>query len=300
MNTTKKQGFTLIELLVVIAIIAILAAILFPVFAQAREKARQTMCLSNEQQIGLAVVQYLEDFDEVYPLDYANDKDAQGKNPATSEIINPYLKTGTQATDFNGDARGGVFACPSFPAADGTGNQAGPQTCEYHFAANTITEGWIVGQSWDNPLSRAIQESQIQAPSRKIMMWEGGGYVNFPTGAGEEGPTDPNPLQWGLAPENTGAGDDIQSGVGDHDMSLAEYNAYIGAGYSPWPPAAMKTRYRHSGMGNMLYDDGHVKAMRAGQLNWCRDIYNGIDANAIPYSKDGNASYNTTCAPLNQ
>jgi len=60
----RKQGFTLIELLVVIAIIAILAAILFPVFASAREKARQTVCLSNEKQIGLALMMYTQDYDE--------------------------------------------------------------------------------------------------------------------------------------------------------------------------------------------------------------------------------------------
>ncbi|WP_395145752.1 prepilin-type N-terminal cleavage/methylation domain-containing protein, partial [Armatimonas sp.] len=66
----KKRAFTLIELLVVIAIIAILAAILFPVFAQAREKARQTSCLSNQKQIGLGVMQYVQDYDETYPTAY--------------------------------------------------------------------------------------------------------------------------------------------------------------------------------------------------------------------------------------
>ena len=64
----KRAAFTLIELLVVIAIIAILAAILFPVFAQAREKARQSSCLSNEKQIGLAIMQYVQDFDETFPM----------------------------------------------------------------------------------------------------------------------------------------------------------------------------------------------------------------------------------------
>lgn len=67
---TQKKGFTLIELLVVIAIIAILAAILFPVFAKAREKARQSSCASNEKQIGLAVIQYKQDYDETMPLSY--------------------------------------------------------------------------------------------------------------------------------------------------------------------------------------------------------------------------------------
>ncbi|CUU36883.1 MAG: prepilin-type N-terminal cleavage/methylation domain-containing protein [Armatimonadetes bacterium] len=63
----RNKGFTLIELLVVIAIIAILAAILFPVFAQTREKARQTMCLSNSRQMGLAVQMYVQDYDEALP-----------------------------------------------------------------------------------------------------------------------------------------------------------------------------------------------------------------------------------------
>src|SRR5579871_4500633 len=71
MNTHRRKrgaaGFTLIELLVVIAIIAILAAILFPVFAQAREKARQASCLSNSKQIGTALLMYVQDYDEQFP-----------------------------------------------------------------------------------------------------------------------------------------------------------------------------------------------------------------------------------------
>ena len=67
-NTTGRKGFTLIELLVVIAIIAILAAILFPVFAKARAKAQQTACLNNVKEIALAVQMYLGDNDQFFPM----------------------------------------------------------------------------------------------------------------------------------------------------------------------------------------------------------------------------------------
>ena len=77
-SRSQKRGFTLIELLVVIAIIAILAAILFPVFAQAREKARQTSCLSNTKQLGLAFTQYAQDYDEHLPNAMINGAYKQG------------------------------------------------------------------------------------------------------------------------------------------------------------------------------------------------------------------------------
>jgi prepilin-type N-terminal cleavage/methylation domain-containing protein/prepilin-type processing-associated H-X9-DG protein len=95
----KAKGFTLIELLVVIAIIAILAAILFPVFAKVREKARQTSCASNEKQIGLAITQYVQDYDEKYPARVYN-----GDSDTWRIAVFPYVK----AT--------GVFSCPSNPS----------------------------------------------------------------------------------------------------------------------------------------------------------------------------------------
>jgi prepilin-type N-terminal cleavage/methylation domain-containing protein/prepilin-type processing-associated H-X9-DG protein len=87
-----RRGFTLIELLVVIAIIAILAAILFPVFAKAREKARQSACLSNVKQLGLAMLQYAQDYDETYPPAYC-----VLPTVPWPQLLQPYVKN-TQIT----------------------------------------------------------------------------------------------------------------------------------------------------------------------------------------------------------
>jgi prepilin-type N-terminal cleavage/methylation domain-containing protein/prepilin-type processing-associated H-X9-DG protein len=101
-----EAGFTLIELLVVIAIIAILAAILFPVFAQAREKARQTACLSNTKQLGTALAMYTQDYDETIPYNDNGPDFAPGKAMCTFDTLQPYLKN-TQ-----------VYVCPSAGASD--------------------------------------------------------------------------------------------------------------------------------------------------------------------------------------
>ncbi len=108
----RARGFTLIELLVVIAIIAILAAILFPVFAQAREKARQSGCLSNVKQMALAALQYAQDYDETLPV-------AIGGLPdwslfwTTVELLHPYVNS-TQITRCPSDPVGSVNLS-SFP-----------------------------------------------------------------------------------------------------------------------------------------------------------------------------------------
>jgi prepilin-type N-terminal cleavage/methylation domain-containing protein/prepilin-type processing-associated H-X9-DG protein len=101
-----RRAFTLIELLVVIAIIAILAAILFPVFAQARDKARQAVCASNLKQIAAAMHMYSQDFDERIPsltVDAPGDKRASGKQIGWPIVIQPYVKNEQ------------VFYCPSYP-----------------------------------------------------------------------------------------------------------------------------------------------------------------------------------------
>ena len=87
----RHRGFTLIELLVVIAIIAILASILFPVFAQAREKARTTMCMSNSRQMGTALTMYAQDYDEALPRVFTGGPPSRDW---TTDLL-PYIKTGS-------------------------------------------------------------------------------------------------------------------------------------------------------------------------------------------------------------
>jgi prepilin-type N-terminal cleavage/methylation domain-containing protein/prepilin-type processing-associated H-X9-DG protein len=99
---TTRKGFTLIELLVVIAIISILAAVLFPVFATAREKARQSACTSNEKQLGLAMLQYAQDYDEFLPCGQA------GGGMGWAGQLYPYIRTWN------------VLTCPDDVAGNGT------------------------------------------------------------------------------------------------------------------------------------------------------------------------------------
>jgi prepilin-type N-terminal cleavage/methylation domain-containing protein/prepilin-type processing-associated H-X9-DG protein len=141
----SNKAFTLIELLVVIAIIAILAAILFPVFAQAREKARAISCLSNAHQLGLAVYMYTEDYDETYPFS-TDAADAVGANLIDSwpDRVFPYVKDN------------GAYACPD-ASADPLG-QSSPGDLAKGFlrswGANTavlaITDDANVGYDLDN------------------------------------------------------------------------------------------------------------------------------------------------------
>src|SRR5665213_681011 len=145
----SRKGFTLIELLVVIAIIAILAAILFPVFAKVREKARQTTCASNEKQIGLAILQYTQDYDEKLPAGAPGVYDAavsQGRGAGTgwAGCVRPYVKS----ID--------LFHCPDDPTT--SGNFAGFTFYPVSYGMNTF-------------LANTTQASVV-LPSNTIMVSE--------------------------------------------------------------------------------------------------------------------------------
>jgi prepilin-type N-terminal cleavage/methylation domain-containing protein/prepilin-type processing-associated H-X9-DG protein len=127
-----RRAFTLIELLVVIAIIAILAAILFPVFARARENARRASCMSNLKQINLGILQYTQDYDEHYPV-YIPSNGVSGARPyGWVDALDPYLKS-TQ-----------IFQCPS----DSLGPVASPQSTGYtDYAYNLWIGGYLTTAS---------------------------------------------------------------------------------------------------------------------------------------------------------
>jgi prepilin-type N-terminal cleavage/methylation domain-containing protein/prepilin-type processing-associated H-X9-DG protein len=131
---SNRRAFTLIELLVVIAIIAILAAILFPVFAQAREKARQTSCLSNVKQIGLGVMMYCQDYDETMPIGgYWVDAVGGPQESRWYWDVEPYIKSRL------------IRACPSNPFAK---NIRSDNKWDSNFGINANITGW---ERWANP-----------------------------------------------------------------------------------------------------------------------------------------------------
>ena len=148
----KQNGFTLIELLVVIAIIAILAAILFPVFAKAREKARQISCASNEKQIGLAFTQYVQDNDETYPGTGTGFQSGSG----WAGDIYPYAKNT------------GLYKCPDDSSA------GAPDVVSYGY--NTAIPNNPIAVSGDTSgVSGAL--SALNSPAKTVLLFEiqGGG-----------------------------------------------------------------------------------------------------------------------------
>jgi prepilin-type N-terminal cleavage/methylation domain-containing protein/prepilin-type processing-associated H-X9-DG protein len=154
-QTRRKQAFTLIELLVVIAIIAILAAILFPVFARARENARRTSCASNLKQIGLGFMQYVQDNDEKYPLSVGTyttappEGSGNGNTWFWQNMLYPYTKSEQVFTCPNGDR--------TYVAAPFRG----------HYGANSFLI---------KPVSPPLALADVQASATVYMAMDAGGY----------------------------------------------------------------------------------------------------------------------------
>lgn len=153
-----RRGFTLIELLVVIAIIAILAAILFPVFAKAREKARQSSCLSNIKQLTLAVLQYCQDYDERFPYRGANCNATARWGGLPLQHVIPYVKS-TQ-----------IYQCPSMTPRNYCGNVAASMAAQVPGSSYNVSCG--LAATLGTPMAT------ITMPSEMAMMGESAG-ANF-------------------------------------------------------------------------------------------------------------------------
>jgi prepilin-type N-terminal cleavage/methylation domain-containing protein/prepilin-type processing-associated H-X9-DG protein len=218
----KNGAFTLIELLVVIAIIAILAAILFPVFAQAREKARQTACLSNCRQLSLAIMQYAQDYDEDMPFTINGPNNGSSTSYITwDEAFQPYIKNGSPDVNV-----ASVYVCPSAKNAKIPSNGT--------YAVSYITNGSVMRTN-TNGATAPYSLSRFQEPSSTIAMGE----------------TD-------FAPTGTGSKTNYQSFQlcnGTKPMTPAEID-------EPAPVGQAKSRLawnRHNGGANYVFVDGHAK-----------------------------------------
>jgi len=251
----RKSAFTLIELLVVIAIIAILAAILFPVFAQAREKARATSCLSNVKQINLAWNMYLQDYDEqMVPMWINNVNDpklaAAGLGPQYwwPMLCNPYVKNWQ------------IFKCPD--AGDPTGVWGGGANAWYGNQMRRASVGLNylgLGIWWDCVDTQGVSLASVARP---------GGTISF-VDSNYQGTADPYPTnsQRGISVADAPA---QYAAIYPATHTCTWYNG-VNGGFD-WTKPGTKPNFlgfsidRHSEGMNVGWVDGHAKFLKPGAL----------------------------------
>ena len=151
----RRPAFTLIELLVVIAIIAILAAILFPVFARARENARRSSCQSNVRQIMLGTLQYTQDYDEKYPFAFNQNATLPDSVRGWYNVTQPYLKSVQ------------ILSCPSDPAINAAANTG--TTGSYHVS---YIVNFLFGNA-NGGATNSISLAAVESPSTTIYLADG-------------------------------------------------------------------------------------------------------------------------------
>jgi prepilin-type N-terminal cleavage/methylation domain-containing protein/prepilin-type processing-associated H-X9-DG protein len=306
-NHSAKRGFTLIELLVVIAIIAILAAILFPVFAQAKLAAKKTADLSNFKQIGLAVMMYSNDYDDFYPR---NDYIVPGRvtwDPFTyREAVAPYVKNGidnytwlsTSGTQALPLADGGIWESPTVPdnlvrdiGANPFLMPSAQQWNGWNYSANPQyrdqnPDGTPTGVA---PVP-SVSESNLPGPAGTMMVINQGVNVdpNFTAG---------NLILQGDVYWYAGASANLRGATtppawdGDFDSPTGDvYDGNL-TGFGPF---SSLPRYRFNSFANIAWADGHAKGKRKGSVSWCTDFFvaGGIVDIYNPGSYDDSYTFN--------
>jgi prepilin-type N-terminal cleavage/methylation domain-containing protein len=258
-HSSSRRGFTLIELLVVIAIIAILAAILFPVFAQARESARKASCMSNMKQLGLAVMSYATDYDETYVP-------AQIALPSGSiswpTLLFPYVKNE------------GVFVCPSGEPSLSlkdlgggvTQNYCGITVANTRFSPPAHGDGTAQGFGLVNRLSYG----RNLIPNRPQDWTTPGFYNQNKSGFATTGTTFGIPEAAVEEPAGTIHIVDSWTTVCDQGNSIRGIQEEIRTDHFR-NNTASKVAYRHMGGFLAVYGDGHAKWLKWGTTkpqNW--------------------------------
>lgn len=254
----NSRGFTLIELLVVIAIIAILAAILFPVYAKAREKARQITCASNERQLGLSILMYLQDNGEKYPCG------TQKGGVGWAAQIYPLVKSA------------GAYACADDSTPYGI-NPANQITQYVSYGFNTEMSGLVLGK--------------MASPTKTVMLFEVEGCnadLTRESVFGEQtfgdytSPTaDGNPAGWaGMGQFATGVMSGAQALIGKNNGNFVSSTG------------------RHNGGSNFLLADGHVKWILPQSVSSGGDDTSGggTDCNTFGTTQINGQAAQTGCA----